>query len=51
MLIKNVLADFMSELDSNISIILYRLVLESLDEVIRKAKIIKIDQKNVAKAI
>ena len=42
MLAKSVLIDFISELDPNISIILYGLVSESLDEAIRKAKMIKI---------
>ncbi len=51
MLAKSVLADFMSGLDSNISIILYRLASGSLDEAIRKAKIIKIGQINVLGAI
>ena len=38
---KSVLADFMSGLDPNISIILYGLAPKSLDEAIRKAKMIE----------
>ncbi len=41
MLAESILADFMSGLDSNISIMLYGLALESLDETIRKVKIIE----------
>ncbi len=51
MLINNILADLMSELNLNISILLYELVLISLNKVIKKVKIIKIDQKNVTEAI
>ncbi len=43
---KGVLADFMSGLDPNILIMLYGLALESLDEAIRKAKMIKMGQRN-----
>ena len=43
---KSVLANFMSGLDLNISIILYELVLRSLNEAIRKVKMIEIDQRN-----
>ncbi len=50
-LAKSVLADFISELDSNILIILYGLILESLDKVIKKAKMIKMCQKNAAEVI
>ncbi len=39
---ESVLADFMSGLNPNISIMLYGLALESLDKAIRKAKIIEI---------
>jgi len=41
MLAESILADFMSGLDPNISIMLYGLALESLDETIRKVKIIE----------
>jgi len=51
MLNNNILADLMSELNLNISILLYELVLISLNKVIKKVKIIKIDQKNVTEAI
>ena len=37
----NVLADFMSELNPNISMLLYGLALINLDETIIKAKIIE----------
>ncbi len=48
---KSVLADFISELDLNILIILYELVSKSLDEVIKKAKIIEIGQRNIVRVI
>ncbi len=51
MLAKSVLADFISELDSNISIILYGLVLKNLDEAIRKVKMIKMRQRNALGAV
>ncbi len=51
MLAESILADFMFALDPNISIMLYRLALESLDKAIRKAKIIEIGQKNASEAI
>ncbi len=51
MLAESVLADFMSELDSNISIILYGLASESLDKAIRKAKMIEIGQRNASGAV
>jgi len=38
----SILADFMSELDLNISMLLYRLVSTNLDKVIMKVKMIKI---------
>ena len=38
----SILADFMSGLDSNISMLLYGLVLTNLDEAIMKAKMIEI---------
>ncbi len=41
-LVKSILANFMLRLNSNILIILYRLVLKSLDEIIKKAKMIEI---------
>ena len=44
----SVLADFISELDSQISIMLYRLALASLDEAIMKAKMVEMGQKNAA---
>ena len=51
MLVDSVLADFMSRLDLNISMLLYRLALTNLNEVIIKAKMIEIGQKNVLGAI
>ncbi len=39
---ESVLTDFILELDLNISIILYGLILRSLDKTIKKAKIIEI---------
>ncbi len=48
MLANSVLADFISELDPNISMLLYGLVLTNLDEVIMKAKMIKMWQKNAS---
>ncbi len=47
----SVLADFMSGLDSNISMLLYGLAPTSLDEAIMKAKMIEIRQKNASGAI
>ena len=47
----SILADFMSGLDPNIFMLLYGLVLISLDEAIMKAKIIEIGQKNASGAI
>ncbi len=47
----SVLADFMSELDPNISMLLYGLVPTNLDEAIMKAKMIEIGQKNALGAI
>ncbi len=41
MLVDSVLADFISRLDPNILMLLYRLVLTNLEEVIIKAKIIE----------
>ena len=46
MLANNVLADFMSGLDSNISMLLYELAPTNLDEAIIKAKMIEMGQKN-----
>ncbi len=43
----SVLADFMSGLDSQISVMLFGLALASLDEAIMKAKMIEMGQKNV----
>ena len=45
---KSILADFMSGLDLNILIMLYELASRSLDEAIKKAKIIKIGQRNAS---
>ncbi len=47
----SVLADFMSGLDLNISMLLYGLVSTNLDEMIMKAKMIEIGQKNVSEVI
>ncbi len=51
MLAKSILADFILELDLNISIMLYGLASESLDEVIRKAKVIEIGQRNASEVV
>jgi len=51
MLADSVLADFMSGLDLNISMLLYRLAPTSLDEMIMKVKMIEIGQKNSSGAI
>jgi len=48
---ESVLADFILGLDLNILIILYELVSENLDEIIRKAKMIEISQKNASETI
>ena len=47
----SVLVNFISGLDLNISMLLYRLVLTNLNEVIMKAKIIEMEQKNASEAI
>ncbi len=47
----SVLADFMSGLNPNISMLLYGLVLTNLDEAIMKAKMIEMGQKNTSRAI
>ncbi len=47
----SILADFMSGLNPNISMLLYRLVLTNLDEAIMKAKMIEMGQKNASGAI
>ena len=44
----SVLADFMSGLDPQISVMLYELAPTTLDEAIMKAKMIEIGQKNAA---
>ena len=44
--VDSILADFMSRLDSNISMLLYGLILTNLDEAIMKAKMIEMGQKN-----
>ncbi len=40
---KSILANFISRLDLNILIMLYRLALKSFDKAIRKAKIIEMN--------
>ncbi len=49
--VDSVLADFMSGLDLNISMLLYGLALTNLDEAIMKAKMIEMGQKNALGAI
>jgi len=49
--VDSVLADFMSGLDLNISMLLYGLALTNLDKAIIKAKMIEIGQKNTSRAI
>ena len=44
-------ADFMSGLDPNISMLLYGLAPTNLDEIIIKAKMIEMGQKNASRAI
>jgi len=44
----SVLADFMSGLDPQISVMLYGLVPTTLDEAIMKAKMVEMGQKNAA---
>ena len=44
----SILADFMSGLDPQISVMLYGLALASLDEAIMKAKMIEMGQRNAA---
>ncbi len=44
----SILADFISELDHNILMLLYKLASTNLDEAIMKTKIIEIRQKNVS---
>ncbi len=51
MLADSILANFISGLDPNILMLLYGLVLTNLDEVIMKAKIIEMEQKNASRAI
>ncbi len=51
MLADSVLADFMSGLDPNISMLLYGLAPTNLDEAIMKAKMIEMGQKNASGAI
>ncbi len=51
MLADSILADFMSGLDLNISMLLYGLALTNLDKAIMKAKMIEMGQKNASKAI
>ncbi len=50
-LVDSILADFMSGLNSNISMLLYRLALTSLDKTIIKVKMIEIGQKNASGTI
>ncbi len=47
----SVLANFMSRLDLNISMLLYGLALINLDETIMKAKMIEMEQKNALEVI
>ncbi len=47
----SILADFMSGLDLNISMLLYGLALTNLNKTIIKAKMIEIGQKNVSGTI
>ncbi len=47
----SVLADFMSGLNLNISMLLYELALINLDEAIIKAKMIEMEQKNASGVI
>ncbi len=47
----SILADFISGLDLNISILLYGLALTNLDEAIMKVKIIEMRQKNASRVI
>ncbi len=47
----SVLADFMSRLDLNISMLLYGLASSNLNKVIMKAKMIEMGQKNTLRAI
>ncbi len=47
----SVLADFMSGLDPQISVMLYRLAPASLDEAIMKAKMIEMGQRNAARTM
>jgi len=49
--VDSILANFMSELDPNISMLLYELAPTNLDEAIIKAKIIEMEQKNASGAI
>ncbi len=42
----SILADFISGLDPNISMLLYRLALINLNKIIMKAKMIEMGQKN-----
>ncbi len=49
--VDSILADFMSGLDLNISMLLYGLALTNLDEAIMKAKMIEMGQKNASEAI
>ncbi len=51
MLADSILIDFISRLDSNISVLLYDFTLKTLNKAIQKVKIIKIDQKNIVKVI
>ena len=47
----SILADFMSGLNPNISMLLYELALTNLNEAIIKAKMIEMRQKNISEAI
>ncbi len=50
-LANNILANFMSSLNSNILMLLYDLALINLDEIIMKMKMIEIGQKNTLETI
>jgi len=51
MLADSILADFISGLDPNITMLLYELASTNLDEAIMKAKMIEMGQKNISEAI
>jgi len=51
MLAESILANFISGLNPNISIMLYELVSRNLNEAIRKAKMIEMGQRNILGAV